>query len=127
MRVYVIGGVSDLARDMEGIAVRVRPDMRGVVRDGVKVGTELARGFAREKSGRHGVRYYKRITSSMNRSLGLFGNTISGEFGPSGTPKTEFVGAGFRHGINTDLPRAADIIGPSFLRSVDDQVGDWFW
>lgn len=127
MRVHVTSGIDDLATDLASIAKRVRPEMRVVVRDGIKVGADLAKGFAREKSGPHGKAYYKRIDSEMHGGLGLFGNTISGEFGPRGFPKSEFVGAGFRHGVNTDLPRAADIIGPAFLRSVDDAVKGWFW
>lgn len=124
--IRVTHSIDDLSGDLARIAGETRPRMRGVVRDGVKVGTALARGFAKEKSGPHGSRYYKRITGSMDRGLGLFGNTISGEYGPTGIPKTDFVGAGFRHGINTDLPRSADIVGPSFLRSVDDELGDIF-
>lgn len=124
--IRVTHSIGDLSGDLLKIAGQTRPRMRGVVRDGVKVGTSLARGFAKEKSGPHGSRYYKRITGSMDRGLGLFGNTISGEFGPTGIPKSDFVGAGFRHGINTDLPRAADIVGPSFLRSVDDEIADIF-
>lgn len=127
MRIKVSHDIGDLADDLASIAKRVRPEMRGVVRDGVKVGTQLARGFAREKSGPHGKRYYKRITGQMYGGGGLFGNTISGEFGPEGVPRSEFVGAGFRHGVNTDLPRAADIVGPAFIRSVDDHVRQWFW
>lgn len=124
--IRVRGGVSFLAVDLLEIAAETRPAMRGVVRDGVKVGTSLARQYAKEKAGPHGSRYYKRITGSMDRSLGLFGNTISGEYGPEGVPKSEFVGAGFRNGINTDLPRSADIVGPALLRSVDDAIGDLF-
>ncbi len=124
--VRVTHSVGDLSADLAKIAVQVRPRMRGVVRDGLKVGTALSRQFARDKSGPHGSKIWKRINSNMNRDLGLFGNTISGEWGYDGVPKSEFVGAGFRHGINTDLPRAADIVGPSFLRSVDDEVGDLF-
>lgn len=120
MRVRVVGGVADLRRDMESIATRVRPDMRGVVRDGIRVGKMLARENARASSGPHGKSFHKRINAEMTGDL-------EGEFGPDGTPKTEFVGAGFRHGVNTDLPRAADVVGPAFLRSVDDKVKDWFW
>lgn len=126
MRVRVIGGVGDLANDLAEIATSTRPRMRGVVRDGVRVGTQLARTYAREQAGPHGKDYYKRISGEMHGGLGLFGNTISGEYGPTGIPKTDFVGAGFRHGINTDLPRSADVVGPSFLRSVDDEVQDMF-
>lgn len=124
--IRVTHSIGDLAADLTKVATSTRPRMRGVVRDGVKVGTQLARQYAKEKAGPHGSRYYKRITSSMDRGLGLFGNTISGEYGPTGVPRTDFVGAGFRHGINTDLPRSADIVGPSFLRSVGDEIDDMF-
>lgn len=126
MRPRVTHGLGDLISDLNTLAVTTRPRMRGVVRDGVKVGKSLAQGYAKESSGPHGKRYYKRITASMDRGLGLFGNTISGEWGPTGNPATEFVGAGFRHGHNTDLARSADIVGPSLLRSVDDEVKDMF-
>ncbi|RNL63646.1 hypothetical protein EFK50_07845 [Nocardioides marmoriginsengisoli] len=126
MRIRVTHSIGDLSSDLTEIAVQTRPRMRGVVRDGIKVGTQLSRQFAREKAGPHGSRIWKRINSNMDRGLGLFGNTISGEFGYDGVPKSDFVGAGFRHGINTDLPRAADIVGPSFSRSVNDEVGDMF-
>ncbi len=125
--VRVIHGIDDLANDIAAIAKRVKPDMRGVVRDGLRVGTMLAKEYAREFAGPHGERYYKRISSEMHGGLGLFGNTISGEYGPTGIPKTDFVGVGFRSGTNTDLARTTDIVGPAFLRSVDDAVGDWFW
>lgn len=124
--IRVTHGIGDLAADLSKIRAEARPAMRGVVRDGLKVGTALARGYAKEQAGPHGKNLYKRINSNMSRDLGLFGNTISGEYGFDGTPKSEFVGGGFRHGINTDLPRSADIVGPSFLRSVDDEVGDLF-
>lgn len=124
--VRVTHSIGELSSDFRVIVTETRPRMRTVVRDGVKVGTELAKANAKAESGPHGKNFYKRITSQMNRGLGLFGNTISGEFGPSGSPKTEFVGAGFRNSVNTDLLRAADIVGPSFLRSVDDEVGDLF-
>lgn len=126
MRARARHSIGDLATDLEEIAVETRPAMRGVVRDGLKVGTALARTYAKERSGPHGKDYYKRIDSSMNRGLGLFSSTISGEYGPRGIPKTDFVGAGFRNGHNTDLPRSADVVGPSFLRSVDDAVADLF-
>lgn len=125
--VHVVHSIGDLSADMVRIATRVRPDMRGVVRDGVKVGTMLAKEYAKEFAGPHGERYHKRISSSMDRGLGLFGNTISGEYGPTGIPKTDFVGVGFRSGTNTDLARTTDIVGPAFIRSVDDAVGEWFW
>ena len=117
--IHVSHSLGDLASDLAKIAVETRPRMRGVVREGLKVGTMLAKEYAKAGAGPHGKAYYKRISSEMTGAL-------EGEFGPSGTPKSEFVGVGFRHGVNTDLPRAADVVGPSFLRSVDDEIGDLF-
>lgn len=119
MCIDVNEGIHDLADDLSDIAVGAKPAMRGVIRDGLKVGTALAKEYAKASAGPHGKAYYKRISSEMTGAL-------EGEFGPSGTPKSEFVGVGFRHGVNTDLPRAADVVGPSFLRSVDDAIGDLF-
>lgn len=128
--VRVYGGVADLAADLAGIAKRVRPDMRAVVRDGLTVGRELAKGNARRTAGSHGKHYPRAITSEMHTGLGLFGNTISGEYGPDiARPQG---GMSFEFGSRNqpphlDLARSADVVGPSFERSVDDQVGDWFW
>ena len=49
------------------------------------------------------------------------------EYGPTGSPKSEFVGVGFRHGLNTDLPRSSDIVGPKMANAVQDLPGRWFW
>lgn len=118
--VRVIGGVDDLARDLEGIAVRVKPDMREVVNESRIEAEETMKGFAREKSGPHGKAYFKRIDSEMTGPL-------SAEIGPSGIPKSEFVGAGFRHGVNTDGARTSDVVGPELARKVGRKVDGWFW
>jgi len=128
--VRVIGSVGDLARDLESIATRVRPDMRGVVRDGIRVGADLARTNARRTAGRHGKHYPRSITSEMNAGLGLFGNTISGEYGPD-TARPQ-GGMSFEFGSRNqaphlDLARSADIVGPAFARSVREQIDEWFW
>lgn len=120
MRVRVTGSVGDLAHDLEEIAVRVRPDMRRVV-NGSRISAErLAKQFAQEKAGPHGKDYYKRISSEMTGDL-------EAEVGPTGAPKTEFVGAGFRHGVNTDLPRTADAIGPEMAAGIRRKTSEWFW
>lgn len=123
--IRVIHSIGDLASDLVKIASETKPAMRGVVRDGIRLGEQMSKANAKASSGPHGKRYWKRISSEMN-GAGLFGNTISGEFGPSGSPKTEFIGAGFRHGHNTDLARAADVLAPSFARSVGDEIEDIF-
>lgn len=128
--IRVVSGVGDLARDMKAIAVRVKPDMRAVVRDGIRVGREIAKANAKRTAGAHGKHYPKSITAEMHNSLGLFGNTISGEYGPDSSKPQG--GMSFEHGSRNqpphlDLAKSADRVGPSFVRSVDDQVGEWFW
>lgn len=120
IRVSVTHTMGGLENDFRGIAVRSTPELAKVVRKNVNGGTRLAKSFARAAAGPHGKAYYKRITGEMTGPL-------SGEFGPTGAPKTEFVGAGFRHGHNMDLPRAADIVGPKLASDVDDVVDGWFW
>ena len=129
-RIRVHGGVGDLARDLEQIAVRVKPNMREVVHDGIRVGRDLAKVNAKRTAGRHGKHYPKAITAEMHTGLGLFGNTISGEYGPDASRPQG--GMSFEHGSRNqpphlDLARSADMVGPSFIRSVDDQVRRWFW
>jgi hypothetical protein len=115
--------IGDLADDMASIVRRVRPDMRGVVKDGIRVGRDLARANAKRTAGAHGKHYPKAITAEM-------GTGISGEYGPdSALPQG---GMSFEHGSrnqppHNDLAKSADVVGPSFLRSVDDRVGEWFW
>lgn len=131
MRVSVTSpGVGDLANDLAGIAARVKPDMRGVVRDGIRVGADLARINARRTAGAHGKHYPKAITSELHTGLGLFGNTISGEYGPDVSRPQG--GMSFEFGsrnqpAHLDLARSADVVGESFVRSVRDQIDGWFW
>lgn len=127
-RIRVIHGIDDLADDMRKIPPRAVKDMRGVVREGIKVGASIARDLAKAKAGPHGADYYKRITSEMHGVVSFGGvNGISGEYGPTGIPKTEFVGVGFRHGVNLDLPNSADQIAPAFYGEVKRLPDKWFW
>lgn len=130
MRVNVTHGIDDLADDMVAIARRVRPDMRGVVRDGIRAGADLARTNARRTAGKHGKHYPKAITAEMHTGGGLFGNMISGEYGPDASRPQG--GMSFEFGSRNqpphlDLARSADVIGPAFERSVRDQIDEWFW
>ena len=130
MNVNVSHGLGDLARDMEKIPPKARKDMRDTVRDGVRAGAELARINAKRTSGTHGKHYPKSITASMNRGGGLFGNVISGEYGPDSAKKQG--GMSFENGSKNqpphrDLARSADIIGPSFAQEVRKLPDRWFW
>ena len=106
MRIKVRHTVDRLADKYEKIPAQAIVGMHKIVADNVDYGRDLAKALAREKAGPHGQAYHKRITSEMT---GL----LEGEYGPTGSPKTEFVGVGFRSGINTDLPQSADRVGPA--------------
>jgi hypothetical protein len=117
-RVRVTSTLGDLAADLDRIAAKAKPELSKVVARNVTQGNKVAQGIARRASGKHGKNYWKRLTSELTGPL-------SGEFGPhdGGTP----VGAGYRHGRNTDMAKAADIIGPRFAKDVSKTVDGWFW
>lgn len=122
--------LADLERDMRMIPIRAARDLTGIVRDGVKAGALLARTNAERTAGRHGLHYPKSITSELHRGRGLFGNSISGEYGPdSSRPQG---GMSFETGSRNqpphlDLAKSADLIGSVFGQEVHDATGDWFW
>lgn len=120
MRIRVIDTIGDLEADLREIPVIATRDMQDTVREMGRAGAAYAKGIARQKAGPHGTNYYKRLTAEMT-------GTLEGEYGPEGDPKTEFVGVGFRHGINTDLPQSADEIGPKFAKDVGDEIDGAFW
>ncbi|KAB2807989.1 hypothetical protein F9L07_25300 [Pimelobacter simplex] len=111
MRVKVRHHLDRLQADQERAAGSFAPMARRAVKQSTDFGRDLARALAREKAGPHGTAYWKRVNAEMTGPL-------EGEFGPDGTPKTEFVGVGFRHGRNTDLPKAADRVGPDLAERV---------
>lgn len=113
-------GITDLASDLRRIPEMAVRDMSRIVREGVELGTQLAREYAQERSGPHGKNYYKRVTGEMTGSL-------EGEYGPTGVVDNNAIGAGWRHGVNTDLPRSADLIGPALVRELRDAENNWFW
>lgn len=120
MRVSVTHHLGDLERDLAEGPVTVASETPGIVHRNLVEGNRIAQGFAREKSGPHGKDYYKRLTAEMT-------GPDKGEYGPEGIPKTNFVGAGWRHGVNTDLPRSADLIGPKLDADARDLLDKVFW
>lgn len=113
-------GVADLARDLEAMPTRSAKAFAATTRRNVEAGNRLAIKFAQAGAGPHGKNYYKRISAEMT-------GPYSGEYGPTGDPKTNFVGVGFRHGTNMDLPNSADIIGPRFAKGINANVDRLFW
>ena len=106
MKIRVRHTVDKLADDYEKIPAQAAAGMARIVRDNVDYGRDLAKALAREGAGPHGQNYWKRISSEMT-------GTFEGEYGPTGEPKSDFIGVGFRSGINTDLPQSADRVGPA--------------
>lgn len=129
--IRVMHGIGDLADDLDAIRLRARGDMRAVVRDGVKVGNTVAKDLARESSGKHAKKYPRSFTTSMNAGLGLFGNTISGEYGPVPGDQGSLAGILENGSVNNpphrNLARSADLIGPSFAQEVSRLPSKWFW
>lgn len=118
-RVRVIHSIGDLASDMRGITVGFARKAPGIVARNAREGNKIAQGFAKERSGRHGKSYWKRLSAE---AIG----PLTWEYGPhdGGTP----VGAGYRNGPpNLDLPNSADIIGPKFAADVTDTADGMFW
>ena len=120
MRIRVIDDIQGLAVDLTAITIEAPADMAETVHSNINSGLRYARSIARSKAGPHGKNYYKRLSAEMTGPL-------QGEYGPEGDPKTEFVGVGFRHGRNNDLPQSADVIGPRFARDVAGLADRWFW
>lgn len=106
MKIRVRHTIDRLADKYEKIPAQAAAGMAKIVRENVDYGRDLAKALAREQAGPHGQNYYKRISSEMTGPL-------EGEWGPTGEPKTDFIGVGFRSGINTDLPQSADRVGPA--------------
>lgn len=131
MRVHVVGGVADLARDLKSIKVKARKDMRATVRDGIRAGNTLAKANAERSSGRHGKHYPKAFRAEMNSSLfGSGSATISGEYGPITGPKQgrmSFENGSRNQKPHRDLARSADVIGGSFAQEVRALPDRWFW
>lgn len=120
MRVIVIGSVEDLERDLRAVPVKAAVEFARVVRSNTERGNLAAQAIARGRSGPHGRLYYKRLTWEMR-------GPFSGEYGPTGDVVGNAVGAGWRHGGNTDLEASLDIIRPKFLKDIDDALGKVFW
>jgi hypothetical protein len=114
-----------LAVDQAEIVIGARRQMPGIVRSNVRKGMRAEKTIAKAAAGPHGKSYYKRITSRMSKGFaGATTSVYQGEWGPhdGGTP----VGAGWRHGVNTDAARSADLIAPGFRKDVSDMIGSLF-
>lgn len=130
VRVRVHHDIGDLANDLTAIAKQVKPDMRKVVREGIKAGNKVAKKFASEQHTMNSdidVPYQRSFSSEMTGPL-------EGEYGPvdDGIPHGGSQARGYENGSvnqrpHNNLRRSQDIIGPKFGEKVHDAVGEWFW
>lgn len=109
-----------LPEDLRSMPVRAVKGFQQAVRRNVTAGNKLAQEYARAKAGPHGSAYWKRLSGEMTGPL-------TGEYGPEEYPKSEYVGVGFRHGVNMDLPNSADVIGPKLAKDADAVLDGLFW
>lgn len=130
-RIRVHHDLDDLEADLRHIARTARRDMRDVVRQGIVVGANVARDYAKESAGAHGKHYHRSITPEMGRTFEGFGTAIiHGEYGPD--PSREQGGMSFEGGSrnqppHNDLAKSADLIGPAFQGEVRRLPDKWFW
>ena len=128
MRVRVIGGVGDLARDCRSIVHQVPGDLMKTVRKGAQVGNVVARDYARVSSGAHGKHYPKAFTSET-KVHGL-GGLYAAEYGPdSSRPQggMSFEGGSRNQPPHNDLAKSADLMGPVLAGEVRRLPSRWFW
>lgn len=130
-RIRVVHGIDDLASDMAGIARGARRDMVKVVREGIRVGNDVAKGYARQSAGAHGKHYHRAFSSEMHGIVEFGGSAgISGEYGPDAAMPQG--GMQFERGSrnsppHNDLAKSADLIGPAFGHEVARLPEKWFW
>lgn len=130
MGVRVVHGVDDLANDLLAISRRVRPEMRVAVNEAAREGNRLAKASAKRTAGEHGKHYHKAFSAEAHRGLGLFGNTISAEYGPDASkPQGDmsFERGSRNQPPHNDLAKSADVAASKLELKVDLRVSGWFW
>lgn len=123
VRIRVIGGVGDLASDLEEITVISARDMADTVKNNADDGMRYARSFARQSAGAHGVHYPKSITTEQ---LAPF----RWEYGPDAAMPQggmSFEGGSRNQPPHLDMAKSADLIAPRFARDVAKLPDRWFW
>lgn len=131
-QVKVTSHLDGLVADLEEIAEKAPVELKQLVKDGIRVGNDLAKANARVTSRRHARKYPGTFTSSMNPDQRFADVKIyNGEYGP--LPKGQGLLAsilenGSRNNPpHKDLARSADVIGPALDREVGDVVDGLFW
>lgn len=132
MRVHVEHSIGELAADCAKVPVDLYREGARVVKEGARVGGNVARDNARRTVGKHGKHYPSAITwdRSARAFVGFGGGSIQAEYGPD--PARRQGGMSFEFGSRNqpphlDLAKSADLIGPAFAREVSEMVDGLFW
>jgi hypothetical protein len=134
MRIRVIHGIDELARDLKRIPVLASRDARDAVRHGAMTGNLVAKEHARRESGAHG-KHYPRSFTWDRPSRSLFadagaGASWSAEYGP--LPGRRQGGMSFEEGsrnqtahgdLEASRVMAIGVVAQDVRRAMDD----WFW
>lgn len=128
--VRVVHDIDDLANDLVAISKRVRPEMRVCVNEAAREGNKIAKASAKRTAGAHGKHYHKAFGVEAHRGLGLFGNSISAEYGPNANMRQG--GMSFERGSrnqppHNDLAKSAPIALDKLELKVGLRVNGWFW
>ncbi len=120
--ITVSHSIGDLANDLRQ-AAELAPTLEAkAVRKVAIEGNKIAKAFAVESSGHHGMHYPSRFTAEAI-------TPTSWEYGPSGRPQGNMS---FEHGSRNqpphhDLARSADIAGPMLADEAQDVLDQLFW
>lgn len=133
-RITVTHGVGDLATDLRTIARKAPVELSGVVRENLRAGNMLAKGYAWTANGPRSAsrKYPGTFTAEMSRGFrGASLSVYSGEYGPVARGQGQLAhileqGEGHNAPQN-NLAKSTDIIGPAFAHDVGRKADSLFW
>lgn len=130
-RVTVFHTLDGLLDDLKAMPVKEAKEMTAVVRDGARIGNQLARDHARRTAGKHGKHYPNSMSSELKGRFGYStGTNYSAEYGPVvGRPQgsMSFEFGSRNQPPHFDLARSADEIGPAVVHEVREALDRMFW
>lgn len=115
--------LDDLANDLTSIATRAKSDMAEVVRDTIREGNRIGKGYAKVSAGKHGKLYHLAWKPEMT-------GATRGEYGPLASMPQG--GMSFENGSRNQPPhldaaRSYYAIVPRFHRKASRLGDKWFW
>jgi hypothetical protein len=126
--------IGELKRDLREIARTAPGELRGVVRDHIRIGNQLAKSYARASNhpDSHAQDYPGFFTARMNAGFrGAEVSVYSGEYGPLARGQGQLAhilenGEGSNAPQN-NLARSTDVVGPMFAHRVGRTADGLFW